>query len=71
MRVLSLFGGMSCGQIALKEIGITPEVYYVSEIDKFAIKQTQLSYRLYQIGINGNAAKPNSTRCWETGGLLK
>lgn len=27
MRVLSLFDGMSCGQIALKEIGITPEVY--------------------------------------------
>lgn len=42
MRVLSLFDGMSCGQIALKEIGITPEVYYASEIDKFAIKQTQL-----------------------------
>lgn len=40
MRVLSLFDGMSCGQIALKEIGITPEVYYASEIDKFAIKQT-------------------------------
>lgn len=44
MRVLSLFDGMSCGQIALKEIGITPEVYYVSEIDKFAIKQTQLNF---------------------------
>lgn len=44
MRVLSLFDGMSCGQIALKEIGITPEVYYASEIDKFAIKQTQLNF---------------------------
>lgn len=33
MRVLSLFDGMSCGQIALKEIGITPEVYYASEIE--------------------------------------
>lgn len=44
MRVLSLFYGMSCGQIALKEIGITPEVYYASEIDKFAIKQTQLNF---------------------------
>lgn len=44
MRVLSLFDGMSCGQIALKEIGITPEVYYASEIDKFAIKQTQLKW---------------------------
>lgn len=28
----------------LKEIGITPEVYYASEIDKFAIKQTQLNF---------------------------
>lgn len=44
MRVLSLFDGMSCGQIALKEVGITPEVYYASEIDKFAIKQTQLNF---------------------------
>lgn len=44
MRVLSLFDGMSCGQIALKKIGITPEVYYASEIDKFAIKQTQLNF---------------------------
>ena len=44
MRVLSLFDGMPCGQIALKEIGITPEVYYASEIDKFAIKQTQLNF---------------------------
>lgn len=44
MRVLSLFDGMSCGQIALKEIGITPEAYYASEIDKFAIKQTQLNF---------------------------
>lgn len=41
MRVLSLFDGMSCGQIALKEIGITPEVYYASEIDKFAIKHAE------------------------------
>lgn len=44
MRVLSLFDGMSCGQIALREIGIVPEVYYASEVDKFAIKQTQLNF---------------------------
>lgn len=44
MRALSLFDGMSCGQIALKKIEITPEVYYASEIDKFAIKQTQLNF---------------------------
>lgn len=44
MRVLSLFDGMSCGQIALKRLGIIPEVYYASEIDKHAIKQTQLNF---------------------------
>lgn len=27
-----------------KKIEITPEVYYASEIDKFAIKQTQLNF---------------------------
>lgn len=44
MNVLSLFDGMSCGQIALKQLGIIPEVYYSSEIDKHAIKQTQLNF---------------------------
>jgi hypothetical protein len=43
MNVLSLFDGMFCGQIALKELGIEPDIYYASEIDKFAIKQTQMS----------------------------
>lgn len=42
--ILSLFDGMSCGQIALKEIGIEFECYYSSEIDKHAIKQTQLNF---------------------------
>ena len=44
MIVLSLFDGMSCGQIALKELGIIPETYYASEIDKHAINQTQLNF---------------------------
>lgn len=44
MNVLSLFDGMSCGQIALRDMGITPEVYYASEVDKFAIAQTQLNF---------------------------
>ena len=35
MNVLSLFDGMSCGQIALNRIGITPTKYYASEIDKY------------------------------------
>lgn len=44
MRILSLFDGMSCGQIALRDMGIVPEVYYASEVDKFAIAQTQLNF---------------------------
>lgn len=35
---------MSCGQIALKQLGIIPEKYYASEVDKHAIKQTQLNF---------------------------
>lgn len=44
MNVLSLFDGMSCGQIALNRIGIKPEKYYASELDKYAIKVTQANY---------------------------
>lgn len=40
MNVLSLFDGMSCGQIALTELRRFPEKYYASEVDKFAIQQT-------------------------------
>lgn len=39
MNVLSLFDGMSCGQIALTELGCFPDKYYASEEDKFAIQQ--------------------------------
>lgn len=41
MNVLSLCDGMSCGQIALKELNIPIDNYYASEIDKNAIKVTQ------------------------------
>lgn len=44
MKVLSLFDGMSCGQIALKQLGIIPEVYYASEIDKNAIAMTMYNF---------------------------
>ena len=44
MKVLSLFDGMSCGQIALRELGIVPEAYYASEIDRHAIAQTLLNF---------------------------
>lgn len=41
INVLSLCDGMSCGQIALKELGFKIGTYYASEIDKNAIKVTQ------------------------------
>jgi DNA-cytosine methyltransferase len=37
MNVLSLFDGMSCGQLALQRVGIRVDNYYASEIDKYAI----------------------------------
>ena len=42
--VLSLFDGMSCGQIALNRVGIEYDNYFASEIDKHAIKVTQANY---------------------------
>jgi DNA (cytosine-5)-methyltransferase 3A len=44
MNVLSLFDGMSCGQIALNRAGIAYDKYYASEIDKHAIAVTQHNY---------------------------
>lgn len=44
MNVLSLFDGMSCGQIALAELGIPVEKYYASEVDRFAIKATMQNF---------------------------
>jgi len=41
MNVLSLFDGVSCGQVALNRLGIQYDNYFSSEIDKFAIKVTQ------------------------------
>ena len=44
MNVLSLFDGMSCGQIALDRIGKKVDNYYASEIDKYAISVTQENF---------------------------
>ena len=51
MKVLSLFDGISCGQVALQRAGIPVEVYFASEIDKYAISVTQKNYpNTIQIG---------------------
>lgn len=44
INVLSLFDGMSCGQIALERVGIEVDNYYASEIDEKAISITQKNY---------------------------
>jgi DNA (cytosine-5)-methyltransferase 3A len=44
MNVLSLFDGMSCGQIALDQLGIPVDNYYASEIDKYAIEISKKNY---------------------------
>ncbi len=44
MNVLSLFDGMSCGQIALDKLGVKVDKYFASEIDKYAIKVAKANY---------------------------
>ena len=44
MNVLSLFDGMSCGQIALNKLGIKYDKYFASEIDKYAMQVTQHNF---------------------------
>lgn len=58
-NVLSLFDGMSCGQIALNRTGILYGDYYASEIDDYGIKVTMSNYpNTIQlgsvIGVNGD-----------------
>jgi len=44
MKVLSLFDGMSCGRIALDQMGIKVDTYYASEIDKYAMEVSKANY---------------------------
>tara|TARA_R110000772_G_scaffold70433_2_gene154925 strand:+ start:21788 stop:22663 length:876 start_codon:yes stop_codon:yes gene_type:complete len=44
LRILSLFDGMSCTQIALKNLDIKVDKYYSSEIDKYAMIVTQKNF---------------------------
>lgn len=44
VNVLSLFDGMSCGQIALDRLGIEVDKYYASEIDKYAMTIAKKNY---------------------------
>jgi len=44
MNVLSLFDGMSCGQLALSKMGIKVDNYFASEIEKDSIKVTMKNF---------------------------
>ena len=56
ITVLSLFDGISCGQIALERAGIKVDRYYASEIKKCAIETTMRNYPgTIQIGDTPNA----------------
>lgn len=44
INVLSLFDGISCGQIALERQGFEIENYFASEIDKYAMQITMANY---------------------------
>lgn len=45
MRVLSYCDGMSCGQIALKKLGISVDEYFATEIKPSAIKVTKDNFQ--------------------------
>lgn len=44
MNVLSLFDGISCGQVALSRAGVNVKNYFASEVDEAAIKITRHNF---------------------------
>lgn len=44
IKVLSLFDGISCGQVALRNLGIPVSKYYASEIENSSISITQRNF---------------------------
>ena len=63
--VLSLFDGMSCGQIALNRLGIIPDKYFASEIDKYAIQSYEAIFgETYNYGDICKAERLNYADLW-------
>ena len=64
-NVLSLFDGISCGQIALSELGIKYDNYHASEIDKHSIKVTQHNHpNTIQLGSVIDINSDNLPKVW-------
>ena len=68
MNVLSLCDGMSCGQIALRELDIPIENYFAAEIKESAIKVTQENFpSTIQIGDVNKISYKNGNLITEKG----
>lgn len=68
MNVLSLFDGMSCGQIALERCGIKVDKYFAAEIKPHAIKVTKNNYpNTIHIGNVLNVSYKNDVLTTENG----
>lgn len=68
LNVLSLFDGISCGQVALKRENLPIENYYASEIDRYAIQVTQKNFPLtIHVGDVAKVTYNNGTLYTETG----
>ena len=76
MKVLSLFDGISCARVALERAGIPVEVYYSSEIDKYAIQISKKNYpdivqlgdvKYVQIATDIDGNNPVLPTSWTTG----
>ncbi len=60
--VLSMYDGMSCGQIALNKLGVNVVKYFATEIDKYCIETTQTNFpNTIQLG---NAMYVRSNLWW-------
>ena len=65
MNVLSLFDGMSCGQIALNKAGIKYHNYFACEIDKYAIQVAQENFPdTVQLG---DVTEVGTSKSWSQG----
>jgi len=56
MNVLSLFDWISCGQVALKRLGLPVKKYYASEIKEYAVSVTQENH-------------PSTIQLWDVRGI--
>ena len=63
MNVLSLFDGMSCGQLALERANVSVDNYFACEIDKYAMQIANKNFpNTIQLG--------DVTRCYNVKNLF-